>query len=173
MRTWKNLSLSMVLLGAFAGPAGAQTKPAADTTQPPVQEPGDAVAAVTTVNQAIDRMIAREHDENATIRRYNPIIETYIQDMKPDPQMGAIPVKDHYFLGQANLSKGVVDNSMLNAKKGKMSEFNPLSHVSDYFSNSYVPEGFLQMIYLDTAYFDRQHYQFDYVGREFLGEVRC
>ena len=128
---------------------------------------------MTTVNQAIDRMIAREHDENATIRRYNPIIETYIQDMKPDPQMGSIPVKDHYFLGQANLSQGVVDNNMLDKKKGKMDELNPLAHVSDYFTSSYIPEGFLQMIYLDTTYFDRQHYQFDYVGREFLGEVRC
>jgi len=176
MQIWKNLSLSIVLLGAYAGAAGAQTTPAADQTQPQApqhQEPGDAVAAVTTVNQAVDRMIAREHDENATIRRYNPIIETYIQDMKPDPQMGSIPVKDHYFLGQANLSRGVVDNNMLDKKKGKMAELNPLAHVSDYFTSSYIPEGFLQMIYLDTTYFDRQHYQFDYVGREFLGEVRC
>ena len=176
MQIWKNLSLSIVLLGAYAGAAGAQTTPAADQTQPQTQQhqqPGDAVAAVTTVNQAIDRMIAREHDENATIRRYNPIIETYIQDMRPDPQMGSIPVKDHYFLGQANLSRGVVDNNMLDKKKGKMAELNPLAHVSDYFTSSYIPEGFLQMIYLDTTYFDRQHYQFDYVGREFLGEVRC
>ena len=171
MRTWKNFSLSMILLGALAGAAGAQATQTADQTQP---QPGNSTSSsVTTVNQAIDRMIAREHDENATIRRYNPIIETYIQDMKPDKDMGAIPVKDHYFLGQANLSKGVVDNSMLDKKKGKMAEFNPLSHVSDYFTTSYVPEGFLQMIYLDTTYFDRQHYQFDYVGREFLGEVRC
>ena len=29
------------------------------------------------------------------------------------------------------------------------------------------------MIYIDTSGFDRQHYQFDYVRREFLGEVRC
>jgi hypothetical protein len=171
MRTLKNFSLSLFLLGAFASVAGAQATQTADQTQP--QTGGSMTSSVTTVNQAIDRMIAREHDENATIRRYNPIIETYIQDMKPDKDMGAIPVKDHYFLGQANLSKGVVDNSMLNAKKGKMAEFNPLSHVADYFSSSYVPEGFLQMIYLDTAYFDRQHYQYDYVGREFLGEVRC
>src|ERR1039457_3084869 len=168
MRTWKSFSLSIILLGALAGTSGAQTQ-TADQTQP-----GNSTSSsVTTVNQAIDRMIAREHDENATIRRYNPIIETYIQDMKPDKDMGAIPVKDHYFLGQANLSKGVVDNSMLEKKKGKMSEFNPLSHVSDYFTTSYVPEGFLQMIYLDTTFFDRQHYQYDYVGREFLGEVRC
>ncbi|MGA8013226.1 MAG: hypothetical protein WB949_12430 [Candidatus Acidiferrales bacterium] len=172
MRTWKSFSLSIILLGALAGTSGAQTQ-TVDQTQP---QPGNSTSnssSVTTVNQAIDRMIAREHDENATIRRYNPIIETYIQDMKPDKDMGAIPVKDHYFLGQANLSKGVVDNSMLDKKKGKMAEFNPLSHVSDYFTTSYVPEGFLQMIYLDTAYFDRQHYQYDYVGREFLGEVRC
>jgi hypothetical protein len=171
MRTWKNFSLSIILLGAIAPLAGAQATQTADQTQP---QPGASTdSSVMTVNQAIDRMIAREHDENATIRRYNPIIETYIQDMKPDAEMGSIPVKDHYFLGQANLSKGIVDNSMLDKKKGKMAEFNPLSHVSDFFVSSYVPEGFLQMIYLDTTGFDRQHYQFDYVGREFLGEVRC
>jgi hypothetical protein len=172
MRTWKRLSISMILGSALAGAAGAQTTQTADQTQPQ-QQPGNAIASVTTVNQAIDRMIAREHDENATIRRYNPIIETYIQDMKPDKDLGAIPVKDHYFLGQANLSRGVVDNSMLDKKKGKMAELNPLAHASEFFTSSYVPEGFLQMIYLDTTGFDRQHYQFDYVGREFLGEVRC
>ena len=37
----------------------------------------------------------------------------------------------------------------------------------------FLPRGFLQMIYLDTNGFNRQHYKFDYVGREFLGEVRC
>ena len=171
MRSSKKFSLSIILLGALAGFAGAQTQQTADQTQP---QPGNSTdSSVTTVNQAIDRMIAREHDENATIRRYNPIIETYIQDMKPDANLGSIPVKDHYFLGQANLAKGVVDTSMLDKKKGVMAELNPLSHVSEYFTSQYVPEGFLQMIYLDTAYFDRQHYQFDYVGREFLGEVRC
>src|SRR5271156_6293808 len=172
MRTWKNMCLATALVGALAGIAGAQTKQTADQTQP---QPGNSTSdsSVTTVNQAIDRMIAREHDENATIRRYNPIIETYVQDMKPDKDMGAIPVRDHYFLGQANLAKGVVDTSMLDKKKGKMGELNPLSHVSDFFTSSYIPEGFLQMIYIDTTAFDRQHYQFDYVGREFLGEVRC
>src|SRR5579863_785572 len=172
MRTWGKLSLAVVFVGALAGVAPAQTQvQTADQTQP--QAGASAAAPVTTVNQAIDHIIAREHDENATIRRYNPIIETYIQDMKPDKEMGQIPVKDHYFLGQANLAQGVVDNSMLSKKKGKLDELNPISHLSGFFSNEYVPEGFLQMIYLDTNGFDRQHYQFDYVGREFLGEVRC
>jgi hypothetical protein len=172
MRTSKNLLLTLFLGGALAGAASAQNPTqTADQTQP--QAGTSTAGPVTTVDQAIDRLIARERDEIATIRRYNPIIETYIQDMKPDKDMGAVPVKDHYFLGQAELAKGVVDNSMLTKRKGKFDAFNPISHLGGLFTSSYVPEGFLQMIYLDTNGFDRQHYQFDYVRREFLGEVRC
>ena len=171
MRTWKNFFLSAILVGTVAGVSSAQTQ-TADQTRP---QSGNTTAAgpVTTVDQAVDRVIAREHDEIATIRHYNPLIETYIQDMKPDKDMGAVPVHDHYYLGQADLTKGIVDNSMLSKKKGKLEQFNPLSHLGDLFSSSYVPEGFLQMVYIDTNGFDRQHYQFDYVRREFLGEVRC
>jgi hypothetical protein len=174
MRTWKDFFVSVALVGAFAGAAGAQTPQQADQTQPEPGPPAASTSApVTTVNQAVDRIIAREHDENATIRRFNPIIETYVQDMKPDKDLGSVPVRDHYFLGQAYLSKGVVDVSMLNKKHGKLDVLNPLSHLAGVFESSYVPEGFLQMVYLDTNGFDRQHYEFDYVGREFLGEVRC
>jgi hypothetical protein len=172
MRTSKNLFLTLILGGALAGMASAQNPTqTADQTQP--QAGASTTGPVTTVDQAIDRLIAREHDEIATIRRYTPIIETYIQDMRPDKDMGAVPVKDHYFLGQAELAKGVVDNSMLSKRKSKMDAFNPISHLGGLFTSSYVPEGFLQMIYIDTNGFDRQHYQFDYVRREFLGEVRC
>ncbi|HXU22031.1 MAG TPA: hypothetical protein VN788_15720 [Verrucomicrobiae bacterium] len=170
MRSWKTLSLAVGLIGALAGAAGAQAPAQQAADQPAATSPQ---ASPLTVNQAIDKIIAREHSENATIRRYNPIIETYIQDMKPDKDMGAVPVSDHYYLGQADLSKGVVDESMLSTKKGKLDQLNPLSHLAGFFEASYVPEGFLQMIYLDTNAFDRQHYHFDYVGRQFLGEVRC
>jgi hypothetical protein len=156
MRTSKIFFLSLLLLGALAGVASVQAQTqTADQTHP--QAGNSTAAPVATVDQAIDRVIAREHDEMATIRRYTPIIETYIQDMKPDKDLGAIPVKDHYFLGQAELSKGVVDNSMLTKRKGKMDAFNPISHLTDLFGSSYVPEGFLQMIYIDTNGFDRQH----------------
>jgi hypothetical protein len=165
----KSLFLSMIFLGA--GVAAAQT-PTADQTQPPPSSSA-AEAPVTTVSQAIDHITAREHDEIAVIRHYTPIIETYIQEMKPDKDMGAIPERDHYFLGQADLSKGVVDNSMLASKKGKLDELNPIAHLEGYFTSSYVPEGFLQMVYIDMNGLDREHYQFDYVRREFLGDVRC
>jgi hypothetical protein len=175
MRTWKTFFLSLTLAGTLAGVSlaqdAAQTRNA-DQTQPQAQEQNPAVPAMT-VNQAVDRVIAREHDENATIRRFDPIVETYVQDMKPDKEMGAVPVRDHYFLGQADLAKGVVDNSMLSKRNKKIDEFNPIAHVAGFFTSSYIPAGFLQMVYLDTSGFDRQHYQFDYVGRQFLGDVRC
>src|ERR1700689_915792 len=153
MVTWKGFCLTVLLAGGLTSVASAQTPQTADQTQP---QAGATAAPVTPVDQAIDRIIAREHEEIATIRRFNPVIETYIQDMKPDKDMGALPVRDHYFLGQANLSKGVVDVNMLDKKKGKMDQLNPISHLSDFFSSSYVPDGFLQMIYLDQSGFDRQ-----------------
>ena len=170
MRTSKGIIFGVFLATALAGTASAQTQ-SADQTQP--QAGASTSVPVTTVDQAIDRIIAREHDEIAMIRRYSPIIETYIQDMRPDKDMGAIPDKDHYFLGQADLAKGVVDNSMLAKKHGKFDSINPISHLAGMFKSDFVPEGFLQMIYLDANGFDRQHYQIDYVHREFLGEVRC
>ena len=170
MRSRNRSILLAALAGAFAVTASAQTQNVHEIT--PQASTGS--PAVVTVNQAIDHVVAREHDEIATIRHYSPIVETYIQDMKPDKEMGTIPVRDHYFLGQADLSRGIIDRSMLSSrKKGKLDEFNPLAHLSDLFGSSYVPEGFLQMVYIDTTGFDRQHYQFDYVRREFLGSVRC
>ena len=60
---------------------------------------------------------------------------------------------------------------MLDKKKSKVAGFNPFSHLEG--SSTAVPHGFLQMVYIDVSRFDREHYQFTYVGREFLGEVRC
>jgi hypothetical protein len=173
MRFRNALLALMICAGLSAGAASAQIKNT-DATQPQSNRGiAQYASPVTTADQAVDRIIAREHDEVATIRQYSPIIETYIQDMKADKDMGAVPVRDHYFLGQAVLSKGVVDQSMLDKKKSKMDTLNPMSHLTGVLGSGYVPEGFLQMVYLDAFFFDRAHYQFDYVGREFLGDVKC
>ena len=171
--TGKHLFLSLIVIGVLAGGASAQTQ-RADETQPQSGAAAAALSApVTTANQAIDRMIAREHQEIAAIRHYSPIIETYIQEMKEDKDLGAVPSVDHYFLGQADLTHGIVDNSLLTKKKGRAEELNPLAHIGNYFRSEFVPAGFLQMVYLDAYAFDRQHYQFEYVGKEFLGGVKC
>jgi len=33
------------------------------------------------------------------MQRMHPLVETYIQNMRPDPELNAIPESDEYFLG--------------------------------------------------------------------------
>ncbi len=169
MRNSISFSIAVLLGTALAGGTAVR----AQQTQP--QAESSSSAQVTTVSDAINRIIAREHEEDATIRRYDPVIETYVQEMRPDKELGSVPVSDHYFLGQADLAQGVVDDSMLGSdKKSTLQALNPLSHVVNFFSyGGFDPAGFLQMIYLDPTYFDLGHYHFEYVGKDFLGSVRC
>lgn len=162
--------LTAALGMVFAGGLAAQTQPAQQPAEHLVITPSqpDTLAGVT------DRIIAREHQEVATLRHYSPIVETYIQDMRWDAQLGAVPQKDHYYLGVAELNKGVVDRSMLpGGDTGWKQKLNPIKDITSLLGNSYVPAGFLQMIFVDPIYFDKQHYRFDYVRREFLGSVKC
>ncbi len=126
----------------------------------------------TTLDQVVDRIVSREAALMSSLRQYSPLVETYIQNMKPDKDLGAVPAGDKYFLGRAELDKGV-ELRPLTEKSGKAHHL--LGSVGGFFSfgMQYLPRGFLQMIYVDTNGFDRQHYNFDYVRREFLGEVRC
>ena len=125
-----------------------------------------------TVEEVIDRVVVNENHLNQEIRKFSPLVETYIQNLKPDKELGYSPAGDKYFLGRADFSKGVNLVSLTDADtKGKKI----FSGIGNFFSFAmqYLPDGFLQMIFIDTNGFDRQHYKFDYVRREFLGEVRC
>ena len=134
----------------------------------------DAAAQEPTVAQAVDKIVTQEQAEVQSLRQYSPLVETYIQLVRPDKDLGAVPDGDRYFLGRAALAKGVeleplvTNNGTSNSAKQKL-----FSSIGNFFSAEFLPRGFLQMIYLDMDGFDRQHYKFTYAGREFLGEVRC
>lgn len=123
----------------------------------------------TPLDMAINRIIEREHNQVLLFLQFKPIVETYIQDTQPDKEMGLVPYRDYYLLGQADLSTGVVDHSMLPEKIGFRSKFWWL------FGSfgPYEPQGFLEMIYVDRKYFDKDHFKFQYQGKTFLGDVRC
>src|SRR5712672_257734 len=125
-----------------------------------------------TMDDVIDRVITNENRANQQIKQYSPLVETYIQDLKPDKELGYAPAGDKYFLGRADFSKGVslVSLTDTNGKGKKL-----FGSIGNFFSFAmqFLPDGFLQMIFIDTNGFDKQHYKFDYVRREFLGEVRC
>ena len=55
----------------------------------------------------------------------------------------------------------------------KSFEKNLLGGVTKMFKFEYQPMGFSWMIFADRDDFDRGHYGFKYVRREFLGDVRC
>ena len=145
--------------------AATRKSPAAPTNS---QDSGAASQKKTAYDQVIDRIVQREQQEMKAFARYRPVVETYIQQLAPDKVMGEVPVHDAYFLGQADLSQGISVRSMLPKTSGR---FNLLGFAGG--GTDWQPDGFVQMIYLDRNGFDRQHYDFRYRGRDFLGEIRC
>jgi len=125
-----------------------------------------------TMADVIDRVITNENRAIQQIRQYSPLVETYIQNLKPDRELGTVPAGDKYFLGRANFSKGVELVSLTDTNGKGKKIFGAIGNFFS-FSAEFVPGGFLQMIFIDTNGFDKQHYKFDYVHKEFLGEVRC
>jgi hypothetical protein len=83
-----------------------------------------------------------------------------------------VPDGDHYFIGRAEFAKGL-DVKALPAPGDDTVHhmLASLTHLFD-FGTEFLPQGFLQMIYPDASGLDTQNYNFDYVRREFLGEVR-
>jgi hypothetical protein len=122
------------------------------------------------LTQMVDKIVAQEQAEVQSLRQYSPIAETYIQKLRPDKNLGAVPDGDKYLLGRAELAKGVELEPLtgVNSITHKI-----LASLGSSFSTEFLPRGFLQMIYVDMNGFDRQHYKCEYVRREFLGEVRC
>jgi hypothetical protein len=154
MRTWKGLVL---IVAVCAAPLLAQEQ----------QSPG-------ALDQAVTRIIARENQEMEMIRVYSPLVETYIQKVsnKKNNEGGWEPAGDRYFIGRAEFAKGLNLEAIEARNDNRLRHvFANLNRLFD-FGNEYLPKGFLQMIYPDTNGLDVQNYNFAYVRREFLGEVR-
>src|SRR5437660_7153122 len=100
------------------------------------------------------------------------MVETYIQNQRPDKDLGSVPAGDKYFLGRADFSRGVALVSLTDTNSKGKKLFGAIGNFFS-FSAEFVPGGFLQLIFLDTNGLDKKHYKLDYVRREFLGEVSC
>jgi Peptidase family M48 len=128
------------------------------------------VDGMVTQEKVVDRIVTQEKAEMQMLRQYAPLVETYIQMMRPDPKLGSVPAGDKYFLGIARLANGVD----LEAFAGDQSSVRRiLGGLGNFLGFEFEPRGFLQMIYVDTNGFDQHNYRFDYVRQEFLGDVRC
>jgi len=117
----------------------------------------------------IDLIVDRENRFVETMEKMHPLVETYIQNLKPDPELSAVPVSDEYFLGRLDLTEGQAKDVSF---KTQLNLFHrSLDRLTSIYSMKFLPLGFAQMVMLDTN-FDRRDYDFKFVRREFLGEVR-
>ncbi len=120
-------------------------------------------------DQVVDRIAEREHFFVAQMKHAHPLIETYIQNMKSDKELGATPTNDHYFLGRLDMSNGTDDRTFM-AQPGFGRRM--LSSLTSVYSMHFLPLGFAQMVMLDDD-FQKKYYNLTFVRREFLGEIRC
>jgi hypothetical protein len=165
-----------------ADPAAAQTSEA-QPAQTQASQPAPAgpatptapavVAAPTTMDQVVTLFIEREHGLIKALSNRTPVVETYLQNLTSDPQLGPVPSEDHYFLGRMDMGETVDRKDYLkDDDKGGM-ESRLLGGLHKLYKVQYQPLGFSWMVYADRTDFDREHYEFHYVRREFLGDVRC
>lgn len=179
-------NLILVVLVSFSFCARAQQTPASPmSVEPPVQQlraqqaatqpvstksgtssPQSAAKISVGADQVIDQIITREHALIHFLESRTPIVETYLQNFKPDAKLGAAPTTDQYFLGHVDLREAGRRDYL--AKQSSVQEA-----FSRLFKLKYQPIGFSWMMFADRYNFDRSHYDFSYVQREFLGDVRC
>jgi len=125
----------------------------------------------TTMDQVVDRFVLREKGLVKMLQTRTPVIETYLQNLTLDPALGPVPQNDKYFLGRMDLSTTIDRKDYIHDDVSM--EKHLLGGFSKLFKVQYQPLGFSWMIFADRNDFDRQHYDFRYVRREFLGDVRC
>ena len=160
-------------------PQTPQTSPGSTPGSPATQTqpPSSAISGESPeLARVVDAMIARENHLMQHLRNFAPRIEIYIQDVRPDPELGAVPVNDTYFFGRLKLQPDgkITVQSLLPKSSSKLGTLkHAAGHIVPSRGMHYQPEAFYYGILMDTTRFDRQHYNFELVRREFLGEVRC
>ncbi len=132
-------------------------------------------------NALIDKAIGREKVVVKVIKERTPLVETYVQKMRPDSVLLQAPESDQHFLARVSFGKIIGDeeyNKNLGyAKEKKPGKFgfihniNLFSGVSDSLRLTFHESGFVQMLLMDSNDFDRQHYTFTFIRNDFLGNI--
>ena len=128
----------------------------------------------------VDKAIAREKILIKVIQQRTPLVETYIQDNRADDKLREVPVADHYMLSRVNFGKGFFDRTYEAKSAGKHARIKgslqSIANLSKWLgldtSLTYNPLGFTEMMFLDPYGADREHYEFSFARKEFLGSVR-
>jgi hypothetical protein len=136
-------------------------------------------------NALVDKAIVHEAAVIKALKERSPLVDTYIQNMKPDPLLGQVPESDWHSLARVNFGKIIGEEGYsTNPYKEKGSKFGFMKHSLGYITGlstnhlhlNYQENGFVRMIVIDSQGpngdgFNRQNYSFLFVRNEFLGTI--
>ena len=111
--------LALVLFTATMTAVAQQPASAPQSGQPQSSPAAANLAAPTTMDQVVDRVVLREKDLIKFLSPRTPVVETYLQNLTQDPQLGPIPQDDHYFLGRMDFSASIDRSDYLQDEKKK------------------------------------------------------
>lgn len=123
----------------------------------------------------IEKASAQEKFLVKVVQQHAPLVQTYIQHLQPDPKLDRVPASDLYMLGRVSFDRNFTDSmyAKKSVKKGMLSGSGRfLDGLTKAFTMQYSPNGFMDMMFLDTSEFDLQHYDFTFIREEFLGDIR-
>jgi hypothetical protein len=170
-RTKLTATVTLALLVATALPAVAF---ASDKKK---DQLADARKLTPAQNALIDKAILREAVVIKTLKERVPIVETYIQNMRPDPVMGQVPDSDVHFLARVDFGRVIGQTAFSSgtaSKKGSFKQsFGYVTGLSHSLHLSYNDAGFVRMIVIDSTGFDRKNYTFSFLRNDMLGTVPC
>ena len=130
----------------------------------------------------VQKAVDREKLLITDIKLRTPLVETYIQDTRPDAKLYEVPVEDQYILsrvdfGSSFFDKGYAARTETTKKgflglKGSLGAVMGLTKLLGLEKFTYSDTGFMEMMFIDPKGFDLDHYVFSFVRREFLGNVK-
>jgi hypothetical protein len=144
------------------------------SAQAKVQHATTTVALTPEQTELVEKSFAREKVTIEEIQKHIPLVQTYIQNTRPDAKLYAVPTSDEYMLNRVDFAKAFTTKAYKSKNdrgffKGSANAFRALGAA---FKMTYSSTGFMDMMFVDPTSYDRAHYDFAFVRREFLGEVR-
>jgi len=170
--TFRKISLTFLMIAIAVSCAHAKKTPKYEQTRQLTAE------QAALVQKAVDREKVLIND----IKLRTPLVETYIQDTRPDPKLYQVPVDDQYILSRVDFGSAFFDKTYsprtestkkgFLGLKGSLAAVTGLTKLLGLEKFTYSETGFMEMMFIDPQGFDQEHYVFSFVRREFLGNVR-
>jgi hypothetical protein len=157
----------MFVVGLVASQNATLAAKSPDSAQSPPSVPARNFVAFDVL---VDSAIRQERRLIDLMRNFKPIVETYIQEEKPDSDLGISPKGDDYFLSRLDLT-GNAPATLAFADLEPWKERWEQKLLKN--PQPFAAAGFAQALFPDLGHFNRQNYTFKFVRWDILGEVRC